>query len=273
MPMWPFHLVAEAGRLMIMDAPRVALVVFLLLFLLISPDSQAPSLSQQRDIGTSILEERHALGLLNTSNYGDFDATNKRWLNVTGLRQNDGYAWDLLPDVQARARGQIQNICNAFIFTSFFQNASLPSGKPANNGEGQVTVDEILSTMKPFYDPAPLYQNVTGIVHGQWTRSKIGEGLASPSLNLSALTPRIGYVSHNYNRNITGRSGDLRFHIHKGHGDNSKLGSEDNGLVRDVKATMTIKDESSSGDGWEISLFGIHYPLQGGIILSTTSEK
>ncbi|KAF6222327.1 hypothetical protein HO133_001413 [Letharia lupina] len=256
-----------------METPRFALVVFLLLFLFLSPDSQAPSLSQQRDIEHSILEERQALDFLNTSSYGGLDTKKNRWLNVTGLRQNDGYAWDLLLDVQERAKEQLQNICNAFEFTSIFQNASLPSGKLANDGEKQNTVGRILSTMKPFYDPAPLYQNVTGIVRGHWTRSKIGESLVSPSLNLTALTPRIGYVSQNYNRNITGRSGDLRFHVHEGNDDNFKLGLEDDGLVRDVKATMTIKDESSSGDGWEMSLFGIHYPLQGGIILSTTSEK
>ena len=256
-----------------MDTPRVALVVFLLLFLFLSPDSQAPSLSQQRDVDQSILEERQALDLLNTSSYGGLNATNNRWLNVTGLRQNDGYAWDLLQDVQERAEEQLQNICNAFEFTSSFNNASLPSEKPASDGDGQKTVDKILSTMKPFYDPAPLYQNVTGIIRGQWTRSKVGEGLAPRSLNLSALTPRIGYVSQDYNRNITGRSGDLRFHIHEGNGDEFKLGAEDEGLIRDVKATMTIKDESSSGDGWEISLFGVHYPMQGGIVLSTTSEK
>ena len=257
----------------LMDAPRFTLVVFLLLFLFLSPDSQAPSLSQQRDRDHSILDERQALDLLNTSSYGGLDATHNRWLNVTGLRQKDGYAWDLLPGVQGRAKEQLQNICNAFEFTSIFKNASLPSGKPAKDGDEKNTVDRILSTMKPFYDPAPLYQNVTGIIQGQWTRSKIGEGLASPSLNLSALTPRIGYVSQKYDRNITGRSGDLRFHVHEGTGDDFELGLKDDGLVRDIKATMTIKDESSSGDGWEMGLFGVHYPLQGGIILSTTSDK
>ena len=256
-----------------MDTPRIALVVFLLLFLFLSPDSQAPSLSQQRNIDHSIFEERQALDLLNTSSYGDLDAKNNRWLNVTGLRHSDGYAWHLLLDVQERAKIQLQNICNTFEFTSIFTNASLPSGQSANDGAKQSTVDKILSTMKPYYDPAPLYKNVTGIVQGQWTRSKVGEGLASPSLNLSALTPRIGYVSQRYNRNITGRSGDLRFHIHEGNDDDFELAIEDEGLIRDVRATMTIKDESSSGDGWEMSLFGVHYPLQGGIILSTTSEK
>ena len=256
-----------------MDTPRLALLVFLLLFLFISPDSQAPSLSQQHDIGHSILEERQALDILNTSSYGGLDAANNRWLNVTGLRQNDGYAWSLLPDVKKAAKGQLQHICNALEFTSVFKNASLPSRKQVDDGDEESIVDRILSTMNPFSNLAPLYQNVTGIIRGEWTRSKIGEGLVSPSLNLSALTPRIGYVSNTFNRNITGRSGDLRFHIHEGNSDDFKLGLEDDGLVRHLKATMTIKDESSSGDGWEMSLYGVHYPLQGGIILSTTSEK
>ena len=256
-----------------MDTPRIALVVFLLLFLFISPDSQAPSLSQQHDVSRSIVEERQALDVLNVSSYGDLDVQKSRWLNITGLRQNDGYAWNLLPDVQKAAKDQLQNICNAFEFTSIFSNTTLPSGEPTDDGEKKNTVDKILSTMNPFYNPAPLYQNVTGIIRGEWTRSKIREGHASPSLNLSALTPRVGYVSTNYNRNITGRSGDLRFHIHGSKDDSFKLGLEDHGLIRDLKATMTIKDESSSGDGWEMTLYGVHYPLQGGIVLSTTSEK
>lgn len=256
-----------------MDTPRIALVVFLLLFLFISPDSQAPSLSQQHDISRSILEERQALDVLNASSYGGLDVQKGHWLNVTGLRQNDGYAWNLLPDVQNAAKDQLQYICNAFEFTSIFSNTTLLSGEPTGDAEKQNTVDKMLSTMNPFYNPAPLYQNVTGIIRGEWTRSKIGEGQASPSLNLSALTPRVGYVSTNYNRNITGRSGDLRFHIHEPENDGFKLGLEDHGLIRDLKATMTIKDESSSGDGWEMNLYGIHYPLEGGIILSTTSDK
>ena len=256
-----------------MDTPRIALVIFLLLFLFISPDSQAPSLAQQRDIGHSILQERQALDLLNTSSYGGFDATQSRWLNVTGLRQDDGYEWSLLPEVQKGAKEQLQNICNSFEFTSIFKNASSPSGSSADDGQEKNIVDRMLTSMRPFYDPPPLYQNVTGIIRGEWARSKIGEGLASPSLNLSALNPRVGYVSNVYNRNITGHSGDLRFHIDEGDGDDLQLGLDDDGLVRELKATMTIKDESSSGDGWEMSLFGVHYPLQGGIVLSTTSEK
>ena len=256
-----------------MDTPRILVVVILLLFLFVSPESQGPSLSQQHDTEYSILEERQALEVLNSSSYGDLDATNNRWLNVTGLRGNDGYAWSLLPHVQKAAKRQLRNIFIVSDSASTFQNASSPFTKPADDGDEQNAVDRMISTMKPFHDPAPLYQNVTGILRGEWTRSKLGDGLAPPSLNLSALTPRIGYVSNTYNRNITGRSGDLRFHFHEEKSDGFKLESEDDGLVRDLKATMTIKDESSSGDGWELSLFGVHFPLQGGIILSTTSEK
>ena len=256
-----------------MDTPRILLVVILLLFLFISPETQGPSFSQQYDIGHSILEEKQALDLLHTSSYGGLDATNNRWLNVTGLRKDDGYAWHLLPDVQKVAKGQLQHICNAFESTSVLKNTSVPLEKPEDDGDQKNIVDKILSTMKLSNNPVPLYHNVTGVFRGDWTRSKIGEGLVPPSLNLSALNPRIGYVSNDFNRNITGRSGALRFHIHAENSDVLKLGSDDDGLVRDLKASMTIKDESSSGDGWEMTLFGVHYPLQGGIILSTTSEK
>lgn len=256
-----------------MDTPRLALVVFLLVFLFLSPNSRVPSLSQQRELEDSIQEERHALDILNTSSYGGLDAANGRWLNVTGLRHGDGYAWASLPKVQERAKEQLQSVLDAFGNPSHFENGSLAliDSDPGDDSTS-VRAEAVLSSMKPFHSPAPIYQNVTGIVRGTWTRSQVEQGIVAPSLNLSTLAPRIGYVTQNCDRNITGSSGDLRIQIEE---QNSKTLStyEDFNLARNVKVQMTIKDESSSGDGWEITLHGVHYPMQGGLVLSTTSEK
>ena len=254
-----------------MDSPRLVLVIFLLLFLFLSPDSQAPSLSQQRELDYSIEDERSALDILNSSSYGGFDSANNRWLNVTGFRRDDGYVWDLLPRVQERAREQLQRSLDALERSRSFQNTSrLSNIRPSTENAEPGSVQHVLSSMDPFIDPTPLYQNMTGIFKGEWVRSPRVTGHTSPSLNLTALAPRIYYTSNNYNRNITGQSGDLRVQI-----DERSAGDPlpDSGLAIDVKAQLTIEDETSTGDGWELTLYGVHYPRQGGIVLSTTSEK
>lgn len=44
-------------------------------------------------------------------------------------------------------------------------------------------------------------------------------------------------------------------------------------LVRGVAATMTVQDESTSNDGWEIRVYGVHWPRIGVLLITTTSEK
>jgi transmembrane E3 ubiquitin-protein ligase len=44
-------------------------------------------------------------------------------------------------------------------------------------------------------------------------------------------------------------------------------------LVREVAATITIQDESSSGGGWDMRVHGVHWPRQGVMLLTTTSDK
>lgn len=254
-----------------MDSPRVVLVIFLLLFLFLSPDSHTPSLPQQRELEHSIIDERLSLHVLNTSEYGGFDPPNRKWLNITGLRQPDGYAWDSLPKVQERAREQLNTVLDAFKSTNSFNNVSVQSNGPEPGDPAEKNnAWHALSTARPFNDPPPLYQNVTSIMHGKWARSVLDKEMTSPVLNLSTVAPQVSYTSNKYNRNITGQTGDLRVQLYELDG-GVPLPSSD--LVRDIKAQMTIKDETSSGDGWELTLFGVHYPQQGGIVLSTTSEK
>ena len=253
------------------SSPRMVLVVFLLLFLFLSPDSQAPSLSQQRELDYSIQNERHALDVLNSSAYNGFDTKNNRWLNVTGLRQGDGYAWDVLPNVQHRARDQLQRSLDTFASSESLTNSSEAKIGPKPEAvTQQKLVQNALTSMKSFEDPTPLYQNVTGIFNGKWVRSQLEIGITTPSLNLSALASGVYYTSKNYNRNITGQGGGLRVQIDE---TTSEDPLPDAAFARDVKAQVTIDDETSSGDGWEVTLYGVHYPQEGGIVLSTTSEK
>jgi hypothetical protein len=246
-----------------MDSPRIVLVIFFLLFLFLSPDSHPPSLQQQRELDYAVLEERRSLDVLNASNYRALDAPNNEWLNVTGLRQGDGYAWEFLPKVQARAQEQIDLILATSKPPSRFKNVSVDLDASGSD-------DTTEKSMIVSVDALPMYRNVTGILHGNWVRSAVQEEVIQPKLNLSIIAPTVYYTSTEFNRNITGQTGDLRIQLHEqDHGNPLP----DPGMARNIKAQVTIKDETSSGDGWEMTLRGIHYPQDGGILLSTTSEK
>jgi transmembrane E3 ubiquitin-protein ligase len=249
-----------------MDAPRIVLLIFLLLFLFASPDTQRPSLSQQRELEHLLADERQALDLLNSTQYGDFDAPEGCWINVTGLRQDDKYAWDLLPRVQERARKQQRDILAGSPLLQDERSSTLPSIL----NDGEQSAEDANGTADAKFARGGCYENVTGIIRGHWVRSKVADNTTPPILNLTSLVPRITYSAQNYNRNITGRDGNLRIKLEeKGRNDLA----HETGLARELRAEMTIKDESSSGDGWEMTLHGVHYPRQGGILLATTGQR
>ena len=248
-----------------MDTPRIVLLIFLLLFLFASPDTQTPSASQQRELEYLLTQERQALDLLNSTNYGDFDATQGRWINVTGLRQNDNYAWDLLPRVQERAREQQRDILHA----SHLLHSDRSSGSNFGTKDGKTWLGDYNDTATSKFPWGGLYENVTGIIRGHWVRSKVADHYTPPELNLSSLAPAITYSTEQFKRNITGREGNLRIKLEEKEKDRLHKA----GLAREIRAEMVIKDENSSGDGWEMTLHGIHYLRQGGILLATTGKR
>ena len=245
-----------------MDAPRVVLVIFLLLFLFASPDTQIPSPSQQRELEYLVIEERHALDLLNASHYGDLDAGRNRWINVTGLRKEDGYAWDLLPKVQERIAKDATNLHNAWRHSGAGKGDLLIG---IEHSGGRNTSNKHMSELE-----VPMYHNVTGIIHGKWVRSRITREGHAPILNLTALAPRLSYTTDRYNRNITGTEGDLRIKLDER---NSEIVTSEPISAREISAELTLKDDKSSGDGWEMTLHGVHYPNEGGIVLTTTGQR
>jgi hypothetical protein len=247
-----------------MDSPRIVLLVFLLLFFFLSPDSQQPSPSQRIALDGIIAEERHALGVLRGSRYGDLDVGQGKWLNITGFRDDDELAWDVLPGVKERAWEQLKYVLGE-------EGIRKVSGPDGSDMAGDV-VDggSIGDRLRVEGIQIPLYQNVTGIVRGSWIRSRLSQGLHPPQINLTTLAPRAEFTTQDYDRNVTGSSGKLQLRLDEKTGEELIPGS---GLVREISGTMTLRDESSPGDGWEIGLHGIHFQIFGGIILTTTSEK
>ena len=219
-----------------------AIIITLLLFY---PDSTQVGYKVPQIDDDIVGTETRALDVLVTSSYGDFSPEHNRWLNVTGLRESDGFAWGALGAVKERAQEQVY--------------ASL----------GKENGDRALDDSKSRHDPLPVYRNVSGFVRGTWVRSRLETGLARPQLNLTAILPNTIHSNSRFRRNITGGHGEvyLRF-VDKDLPDNV------NGtFVRGLKAEITITDETSSGSGWSFVLYGERILDTGSMVLSTSSEK
>ena len=198
-----------------------------------------------------LVSQRHACDILNTSRYGDFAPAERggAYLNLTGFRETDGYAWEGLMNVKERV-GMVREMG--------------VGGDRIHHGLG-------------------LYKNVTGVMKGKWVRSpgEISRLVATgmERLNLTLLTPGVNWGYGVWNHNITGREGKVVLTVeekdlgiekteHKGAENESQ---ED--FIREASATMTIQDETSTGDGWEVRLHGIHWPRRGVLVFTTTSDK
>ncbi|MCJ1476729.1 hypothetical protein MMC13_005398 [Lambiella insularis] len=240
-----------------------------MLILLLTPDTQRSTPYQQIQIRSTLESERHALDILNSTEFGDFDPPRDQWLNVTGLRQQDGYSWDLLSKVQARAKEEAGFVLEAWKKSD---ESSPGSGGLGSRYSSPDTIDGTSTneTTSNINRIIPFYQNISGIVNGRWVRSKTVEGHQSHTLNLTALNPLKQYATGEYNRNISGIEGDLRIKFDEKKSEKLALGGS---TVREVKADVTIEDETSSGGGWEITLYGVHYLDSGSVLLSTSSDK
>lgn len=229
-----------------METPKVALAIIVIIFFLFGlPDVEAPQ-SQGGKGDLSQVAKQQAIELLNDTEYGVLDAEKHLWINITGLRQSDGYAWELLPLVKQRAVEQSQTISDV---------AETPS--KSSNSSSAVR-------------RCSMYQNITGIVTGHWTQSKVAVGHSNPVMNLSTLAAETRFNAKAYTRNITGHSGSLQIELDEKKSWVMKSGY---GSAREVHASMSIKDQTSTGDGWKMDLHGVHFPRQGRVLLATTSER
>lgn len=233
-------------------SPRAIVVTIAVLIFLFYPANQAPayapSSAERARAADNIERQWHNLAYMNQSHYGDFvpipleAGEPSRWLNMTGLRHTDGFAWDLLRKAQTRARTHLER-------------AAGRQGLDILYGESKAAI--------------PLYRNITGDVRGTWVRSSIEQGILAPTnLNLSTIAPEASFASAVWERNITGREGHLQ--IRFAEEENERTNTEN---ASAVSAAMAIQDDTSSGGGWDVSLHGVHLKDHGSIILTTRSGK
>lgn len=249
---------------------RIILICLILLFVYTSPDQSVPPgfVGTPRDYAAErIGRTRNSLDVLNYTRWQDFAPAGPKteehepakYLNLTGFRKEDNYAWDRLDTFKKRSE-------------TFSDQA-----------KGRWRIGKDLSGLE-----GEIYENVTGVVRGKWTRyagDLPGEQIHR-KLNLSEISPRVDWAFREeefWTRNITGKEGKLTLRVDEKDveqidttGDHpliTEVDSWSGGVVREVAATMTIQDESSSGDGHEMRIHGVHWPKQGAMLLTSTSEK
>jgi hypothetical protein len=248
---------------------RVVLIVILLFFIYNSPDQGVPAgfPGSSRDyVADQINRMRHNLHVLNDTRWQDFapygsdtEGQDTKYLNLTGFREHDEFAWDRLATFKKRSDTFSDQVKGRWRI-----------GKDFTGLEGEI------------------YENVTGVVNGRWIRydrDLPGEEIHR-QFNLSETSPGIDWAFRDeeyWTRNVTGKEGKMMLRVDERDVEQLDTNAEDTliteadswsgGLVREVAATMTIQDESSSGDGYEMRIHGVHWPKQGTMLLTTTSEK
>jgi hypothetical protein len=224
--------------------PRVVTIFIFLLIFFVFPDTLTTVHGgADHRLDQALARELTAFELLNSTHYGYFDPQNNHWLNVTGFKEQDGFAWDALNAVKARAKEQAEHILGR------------DEASKALSGDSAVDL--------------PMYHNISGHIRGSWVRSQIESKFQKPQLNLTAFLPSDARVQRPFERNLTGDGGNLRFEF-------SEKGTEKtyNGIrVLDMKADVVIADETSAGDGWSVVLYGQHFVDAGHMILTTSSAK
>jgi len=235
-------------------------LLFIILFWIFNSDNSGPALiSTPLLAGSRLVRQRQALGVLNATKWGDFSPhEHDGYLNLTGFRETDGYAWEDLDRFRGRCREWSRNAYSVV----------LPG---EGNGEGEWE-------KKPDQHT---WLNATGTVSGEWVRQPGTNERHVGNYNLSGIGPGLGWPGPHaeWDRNITGRHGTVTLQIdevadkieyeERDKGDNAR--SSD--LARQVSAMVTFEDVDSGSSNWEMRVFGVHWPRQGAILLSTTSEK
>ncbi|KAL3957711.1 hypothetical protein ACCO45_008289 [Purpureocillium lilacinum] len=192
---------------------------------------------------------RDALEVLNQTRWGDFrprpdgveanaaadDGSSYSYVNLTGFREQDGFAWDDL---------------------ELFREKGLRLSRHAIPPVGG----------KQLWDAAqgePVWANASGTLHGDWVRRPGSSPRTYDSYNLSRSVPGMDWVGDraDWARNITGESGRMMLRL------------EGNRTVQKYDEVAEGSNPLSGGMIRHMRLWGLQWPRQGVVLMTTTSEK
>ncbi|KAF7881744.1 uncharacterized protein EAF02_006432 [Botrytis sinoallii] len=284
----------------------VSLIFFVIMVLwwIASNDTGLPSSlgDSQNTAEEQLAHNRHVFGVLNTTNYGDFapeKSDDPSYLNLTGFKAEDGYKWERLRAFKERsdelrkwARG-LQDGSNSDreggrglegrIYTNV---TGVVRGNWARYMSGLVAGKERRSGLNLSVIAPGVAWALTD--EELWTRNVTGrEGKVMLRLDEAAVEEMIVQVTKEHvtegessakaeeeasKREARIEKRDISDGIERVDlGIGANPGTEI--LVREIAATLTVQDESSSGDGHEMRMHGVHWPDEGGVLLTTTSDK
>jgi hypothetical protein len=228
--------------------PRSCVLFIILLLLINSPEPQGQTYNVRERFDELIEREYGHLRVLNSTRYGDLDAKKDQWLNVTGLRNDDSFAWELLEPVKAKAKEQSERLLG-------------DGWKGALDG-----------TLEDDTYKIPVYRNLSGYVQGEWVRSPVSRVRHPSDMGNSSAVPESPFpqLAH-YDRNLTGHSGSIRLHITELEG---RMRTDDNKTISEISAKVVIGDDDSfGGNWWEFMAHGVHFTKSGTAVLTTTSDR
>ncbi|KAF2643817.1 hypothetical protein P280DRAFT_466553 [Massarina eburnea CBS 473.64] len=232
--------------------PRQFLFFIILLLLINSPETQNPGYNTRTRYDEVLEREWQHLDILNQTRWGDFGQFGKEgegYLNVTGLREEDGFVWDILGGVKERVRERSKGVLGEEEMGRFLKG----------------TDDE------EVIEKPRVYKNLTGYAQGEWVRSPLSRIRHPVDLNVSHVLPDNPFPFAEFDRNLTGVGGPVRLHLTELEG---KARTDTNRSISEIQAKVVIGDHESWGENWwEFLAHGVHYPEYGVAILTTTSER
>ncbi|PSR94310.1 hypothetical protein BD289DRAFT_459352 [Coniella lustricola] len=270
--------------------PFLGIVVLFLWIISSGGDGQAgyftaPLLKQER-----LARQRHAFGVLNSTAWGDFQPrlatdpvddpeTAARYLNMTGFREADGFAWEDLGRFKTQCADLSRRLSPSLPDRSAIDAAQVGVEKVDKGGkEVNAWGEQVVGAV---------WQNATGIVKGSWIRRPASVSRSWTNYNFTAMTPSISWIGTfgEWNRNLTASEGKMELRVEEEERyipydkvvDAGQGSSNIAGGVREVTVTMTVEDSGADGSGsgstYEMRLHGVHWPNQGNMLVTTTSEK
>ncbi|KAF2216623.1 hypothetical protein CERZMDRAFT_33519 [Cercospora zeae-maydis SCOH1-5] len=204
-----------------------------------------PGFAARPTIKDAIVAEQEQLWAIGNSSWAAEWEQDGPTANITGFGTADGFVWDALPAVRARAQEQLEYALGDW-------------GKAALEGQAEGR------------NPIPLYSNVTGYVMGKWKRSPLQDAVPTPHLNLTQYVPKDPFAQNTtpgrFERNVTGDHGEatIRFKQYEGtYMENS---------TTEMGVHLVLAD-GQTYDEWEAQLHGTYDIATGHGIFTTTSDK